>query len=585
MPGSARGQRRVSDRRGGRIRRLAGGRLHGTGGNGGRGTDGRIRLLRFLVLAFLVLVGGRAVALAASSDDLAKLAEQQQTRVVDLPAERGAIVDRNGQELAVGTPRQTVYAAPHMLDHPAAAARKLCDALLITRKKERRAVQAALSRPESGFAFVARTVDPGLAKAALALDLPGVGAYAEEKRSYPMRGSAAQVIGFTDLDNRGIAGIELQYDEQLSGTAGTRDVVRDTSGRLVRTVRQTDPVSGADVRLTIDAGIQAVTEDILARTVRGSQAKAAVALVMDPRTGEILANANVPVVKNHVFGRAPEMERNRAVTDMYEPGSIFKLVTISGALADGVVKPTSTFVLQSSIVVADREISEAQERGTVNYSVAQIMQWSSNVGAVTIAKKMGKHDLSEWVEDFGFGKPTGVDFPGEIPGSVMPVDEWSGSSIGNIPMGQGIAVTPLQMATAACAVANNGFMVRPRLVAQVGATVLDEEEKRRVIPARVARQVRDMLALAVAEGTGQKAQLPRHKVAGKTGTSQKADGSGYSKSDYVASFVGMVPADRPRLVVLVAVDEPRTSHSGGEIAAPAVREIMSFALQHLEIGP
>lgn len=586
MAGSPRAQRRMSSRRGERLRGLAGERFRGAGGSGGRSTDGRIRLLRFLAIAFLVLVGGRAVALAASSDDLSKLAEQQQTRMVDLPAHRGAILDRDGQELAVGTPQQTVYATPRMLDDPVAAARGLCAALHITRKKERRALEAALSNRESGFAYVARKVDPKLAKEALALDLPGVGAYGEEKRSYPMKGSAAQVVGFAGVDNNGIAGIELQYDAQLSGKAGSQVVVRDPAGRLLKTVRRTEPVAGSDVRLTIDADIQYAAEDVLARTLRDSRAKAAVAIVMDPRTGEILALANVPVVKNHVFGQTPKNDRNRAVTDVYEPGSIFKLVTISGALADGVVKPTSKFTLGSSISVADRTINESHARGTVKYSVAEILQWSSNVGAVRIGLKMGPDDLFKWVQAYGFGKPTGIEFPGESPGIVPPVNQWSGSSIGNIPMGQGIAVTPLQMAAAVSAIANNGVAVQPKLVGQVGSTVLGERESHRVIPARVASQMRSMLTLAVAKGTGTKARIAGYKVAGKTGTSQKvlADGGGYSRSDYIASFVGMVPADHPQLVVLVVVDEPRTSIYGGDIAAPAVQQIMRFALQHLEIA-
>jgi len=585
MVAGPRGQRRASSRRGDSVRRRLGQRRYG--GGIGRGANGRIRLLRVLVIGLLVLIGGRAVALAATSDDLSRLAEQQQNRVVDLPAHRGAIVDRHGQDLAVGTPRQTVYAAPSMLDDPSSAARDLCAALQITRKKERRAVTAALSDRESGFSYVARKADPELARAALALKLPGVGAYAEEKRSYPMKASATQVIGLAGIDNQGLAGIELQYDTQLGGTDGSQVAVRDPAGRLLRTVAQTEPVPGADVRLTIDADIQYLAESVLARTLRSSQAKAAVAIVMDPRTGEVLAMVNAPAVKSEDFGRELANDRNRAITDMYEPGSIFKLVTIAGALADGVVKSTSKFTLPPSIWVADREINESHPRGTVTYSVAEILQWSSNVGAVTIGQRMEKDKLHRWVEAFGFGKPTGIEFPGEAAGIVPKVKDWSDSSIGNIPMGQGVAVTPLQMIAAAAVIANNGVAVKPRLVAQVGATVFNEQESHRVIPARVARNVRDMLALAVAKGTGTKAKIKGYEVAGKTGTSQKPlpDGSGYSEVNYIASFVGMVPADHPRLIVLVAVDEPRSSIYGGDIAAPAVQRIMRFALQHLEIKP
>ena len=587
MATGASGRRRATGRRGGGLRSLRGVAARGGGIAGGRGVDGRIRLLRFVFIVFLVLVGGKAVALASSSENLTRIALQQQMASVVLPAHRGDILDRNGRELAVGKPAQTVFATPYLLDDHKAAARALCAALKITKKPEIRALEKALALPGSGFAYVARIVDPALAKAALALDLPGVGAYAEEERSYPMRGSAAQVLGFAGVDGDGLAGVEMEYDEQLSGVAGSEVIVRDPAGHTLRTVRDTPPTSGETVRLTLDEDIQYTAEDVLEHTVRSSLATAATAIVMDPRSGEILAMANVPKVKDNAFGREPAFDRNRCVTDIYEPGSIFKLVTVSGALADGLVKPTTRFTLASSLTLYDRTINESHARGTVTYSVREILQWSSNVGAVTIGMKMGKQRLLKWMDAFGFAKPTGVDFPGEAAGIVPPADQWSGTTIANIPMGQGIAVTPMQMAVAFSTVANNGVAVKPPLMAQVGDTVYDDVEKHRVISAKVARDVRSMLATAVAEGTGTEAQIPGYVVAGKTGTAEKAlpNGGGYSQTDYVASFIGMVPADHPRLVVLVAVDSPRTSIYGGDIAAPAVQKIMRFALQQLEIAP
>ena len=587
MAAGVSGRRRASGRRDGGLRSLSRVAARGGGIAGGRGVDGRIRLLRFVFIVFLVLVGGKAVALASSSENLTRIALQQQTATVVLPAHRGAILDRNGHELAVGKPAQTVFATPYLLDEPKAAARALCEALRITRKRERQALEKALARPKSGFAYVARKVDPALAKAARDLDLPGVGAYAEEERSYPTKGSAAQVLGFAGIDGNGLAGVEMQYEEQLAGVAGSEVIVRDPAGHTLRTVTETQPISGETVRLTLNEDIQYWAEDVLEHTVRGSSATAATAIVMDPRSGEVLAMANVPKVKDNAFGRKPAYDRNRCVTDIYEPGSIFKLVTISGALADGLVRPTTKFTLPPSFTVYDRTINESHARGTVTYSVREILQWSSNVGAVKIGMKMGKERLLKWMDAFGFARPTGVDVPGEAAGLVPPADTWSGTTIANIPMGQGIAVTPLQMAVAFSTVANNGVAVKPRLVAQVGDTVYDDVQKHRVIPASVARAVRSMLATAVAEGTGTKAQIPGYEVAGKTGTAEKplADGSGYSKTDYVASFIGMVPADHPRLVVLVAVDSPHTSIYGGDIAAPAVQKIMRFALQQLEIAP
>ena len=576
MAAPATGRRTVSSRGGGR---------HSRPRPRTAGMDGRIRLLRFVFVVFLVLVGGRAVALASSSQHLTELAQNQQTKHVDLPAHRGAILDRNGRKLAVGKPQQTVYATPYLLEDPVAAADELCAALQIHRRREQREVLRALSDEESGFAYVARKVDPELAKAATALDLPGVGAYAEEERAYPMKGSAAQVLGFAGIENRGLAGIELLYDKQLAGVSGRETVVRDAEGRALKTTLDKVPVPGTDVRLTLDSVIQLCAEDALEKTVRRCNARAATAIVMDPRSGEIFAMATVTKEGFHGYGHDRDADRNRAVTDVYEPGSIFKLVTISGALADGLITPSTKFTLPPSIHVADREINESHERGTVVYSVREILQWSSNVGAVKIGQLMGKEGLSKWVDAYGFGQPTGIQFPGELAGFVPPVDQWSGSSIGNIPMGQGIAVTPLQMAVAFSTVANNGVAVKPRLVAQVGARVRDRPEKNRVIPARTARQVRSMLALAVAEGTGVQAEIPGYEVAGKTGTAEIAlpNGGGYAKGVYVASFIGMAPADHPRLVVLVAVDG--TAMYGGDAAAPAVQTIMRFALQYLEIAP
>ena len=581
MAAPSTGRRRPAGRRGGG--------LFGSPRPARNGVDGRIRLLRFVFIVFLVLVGGKAVALASSSQHLTRIAQDQQTADVVLPAHRGSILDRNGIELAVGKPQQTVFADPHLLQDPKAAADELCDALQINRRRDRRDVEKALltgKQKKKWFAVVALKVDPELAKAALALDLPGVGSYADEKRTYPLKATAAQVIGFAGTENKGLAGIEMLYEKELSGKPGRETIVRDPAGHALKTVAQQEPVPGQNVRLTLDSDIQYYAEDVLRRTVRDTGAKSAISIVMDPRTGEVLAMVNVSREGFHGFGKGDQAaEKNRAVTDLYEPGSIFKLVTISGALADGLVTPDTKFTLPPSIHVADRKINESHPRGTVTYSVRQILQWSSNVGAVTIGMEMKKKGLAKWIDAFGFGRPTGIQFPGELGGIVHPVDQWSDSSIGNIPMGQGIAVTAIQMASAFSAVADNGWQVKPRLVAQVGTTTYDKVEKHRVIPGKVAREVRSMLQLAVDKGTGTKAQIPGYAVAGKTGTAEipMEDGSGYAKGIYVASFIGMVPADHPRLVVLCAVKG--TAMYGGDAAAPAVKEIMQYSLQRLEIAP
>jgi len=389
------------------------------------------------------------------------------------------------------------------------------------------------------------------------------------------------------MDNHGLSGIELAYDKDLAGKDGTETVVRDPAGNPIKTISQQQPVAGQNVRLTLDSEIQYYAEDVLRKTVRDTGGQSAIAVVMDPRTGAVLAMVNTVKDGFHGFGKDPTgtADRNRAVTDVYEPGSIFKLVTISGALADGTITPTEKIYLPPSIHVADRWIYEAEPRPAENWAAPQILEHSSNVGAVKIGIRMGDAGMYKWLKAYGFGKKTGIQFPGESAGIVAPLDQWSGSSIGNIPMGQGISVTAIQMASAFSTVADNGWQVKPRLVAQVGSKVYDTVEKHRVIPAKVAREVRQMLLLAVQDGTGTAAQIPGYDVAGKTGTAEIPldDGSGYAKNIYTASFVGMVPADHPRLVVLCAVKG--TPQFGGVAAAPAVKDIMQYSLQHLEIAP
>ncbi len=569
------------------ARRHKGGGRRAARRDAGRGpgaADARIRLLRILAVAAFLLVGGRAIALASSAGELTGIAAGQQQSTHTLPAHRGAIYDRDGEELAVGEQRQTVYATPYLVDDPYAVAGDLCRVLKIRERSRQLRIVNALSDKHSGFTFVARKVDPDKAARAVDLGIPGVGSYAEEKRVYPLKGVAAQVIGYAGLDNVGLAGIEQHYESTLRGTDGSETVVCDTEGRTIRVLEKEQPAPGTSLRLTLDADIQYEAEQVMRRTVTGFSAKAGTAVVLDPRTGEVLAMANYPLVEDHVFGVEQQYERNRAVTDAYEPGSIFKAVTISGALSDDLTAPWTTYHLAPTIKVADREIHEAHARGSVTYTTRDILVHSSNVGAVTIGMDMGKKRLLKWVDKFGFGEPTGVDFPGEI-GGIVP-REWSGSTIGNLPLGQGIAVTPLQMAAAFGVLANKGMWVQPHLVAQVGTKDVPRAKRHRVVTAKVARQMMSMLTDAVDEGTGTTGRIAGYKVAGKTGTAQKPlpDGSGYSKYAYVASFVGVMPSDHPKLVVLVSVDEPHPIW-GGVVAAPAVKEIASFALAHLEIAP
>jgi len=359
-------------------------------------------------------------------------------------------------------------------------------------------------------------------------------------------------------------------------------------GRGIDVIGGTTERDGRPIFTTIDHVIQSNAESVLRETVARWRARSATAVILDPRSGEVLALAQAPGYDANKANRVPfAIQRNTAVTDMYEPGSVFKLVTIAGALSTGIVTPSSTFRLPYSIHVADRVVHDAEYRPTETMSVAKILSHSSNVGAITIAERLGAPALMEWINRFGFGEKTGVDFPGESPGAVLPLDKWSGSTIGNVPIGQGVDVTPIQMAAAYAAVANDGVWVQPHLVERIGERAVSHVKRRRVVSRAVDRELKAMLTNVVDEhgATGTAAAIPGYSVAGKTGTAQLPGPHGYTTGQYVASFVGMVPVEKPRLLVLVVVDEPRGGIFGGQVAAPAFAQIAKFDLQYLAVPP
>ncbi len=550
----------------------------------GRLANRRIRLL----LAVFAIVFGvtllRAVWLqGVQASSLSRMAANQHRQTVMMPAGRGAIYDRTGVQLAIGRQATTVYADPLQIRDPTAAAAVVARILRLDPKQ----VYAKLADRSHGFVYIRRKADPARAARLAKRGIAGIGFYPEERRFYPQRAVAAQVLGYAGVDNRGLAGLELSMDKALAGRNGRETLVRDPFGRVLDSVTPRPAVDGRDVYLTIDHTIQAQAETVLRETVQRWQAKSATAIVLDPHTGDVLAMAVAPTYDANNFGGiARQFQRNRAVTDTYEPGSTFKLVTVGGSLSSGLVTPGTSFTLPYEIQVADRRIHDAEPRGTETMTVAQILSRSSNVGAITLARLLGKERLLSWISRFGFGHSTGIDYPGESSGIVLPGDKWSGSTIGNVPIGQGIAVTPIQMATAYAAIANGGVSVRPHLVARVGGRRAKPPARRRIVGRRIARQLTSMLQNVVLDGTGTLAQIPGYRVAGKTGTAAKPDPhGGYSDSRYVASFVGFVPASRPQIVVLVAVDEPRGAIWGGVVAAPAFREIAEPTLQYLEVPP
>jgi cell division protein FtsI (penicillin-binding protein 3)/stage V sporulation protein D (sporulation-specific penicillin-binding protein) len=550
-----------------------------------RVADRRIRaLLVVFVVVFGITLARAAWLQTVRAGELSQREATQQHDSISIPAARGTIFDRTGVALAIGEQATTVYANPREIVN----ARKVADLAEQTLGVDANRLYPELTDRSKEFVYVARQADPAKAAVLKRHHLAGIGFYPEERRVYPLGPVAAQVVGYAGIDNRGLAGIELERDRMLRGNPGSETVIRDPLGRAVDVLHSVPERDGRSVYLTIDHTIQAYTEDRLRNAVQAWHAKRATAIVMNPRTGAVLAMATEPGFDANSFSHvSTELQRNAPVTDTYEPGSTFKLVTVSAAISERLVTATTSYTLPYSIPVADRVIHDAEPRGTETMTVGQILSHSSNVGAVTLAELVGSTRLSQWISRFGFGHTTGIDFPGESEGIVLPRRLWSGSTIGTVPIGQGIAVTPIQVAEAYAAVANHGVAVTPHLVDHVVGSPRVRVHRRRILSPAIAQQVLSMLVNVVAEGTGTSAAVRGYEVAGKTGTAAKPDPTtgGYSTTRYVASFVGIVPATKPQLVILVTVDEPHGAIWGGTVAAPVFSDIANFALQYLQIPP
>jgi cell division protein FtsI (penicillin-binding protein 3) len=548
-----------------------------------RVVNSRIRLLLLCIL----LVFGALLARAAwigtvRAQSLSAMAQLQTKASVVLPASRGTIFDSMGAPLALGEQATTVFADPSQVRRPLAEARIAAGVLGL----KARDLYPLLADRSHAFVYVKRKADPLIAAKLARKKLSGFGFYGEEQRRYPQRSVAAQVLGYAGVDNKGLTGLEYLLDSRLSGTDGSQVVVRDPFGRPIKIDKVTPARPGKSVFLTLDQKIQANAEQVLRQTVTTWRAKSASAIVLDPKTGAVLAMAEAPSYDANKYPSAPaRLQKNHAVSDAFEPGSVFKIVTVAGALSEGLVTPRTQFTLPYSIQVADRRIHDAEFRGTETMTVSQILQRSSNVGTVTIAwRLLGEARLKKWIKQFGFGQPTGIDFPGENQG-LLP-SYWSGSTIGNVPIGQGIAVTAIQLASVYAAIANKGVWVQPHLVDHVQGEKPPAPKARRVLSPAVDRTLLKMLRGVVSDvGTAASAEIRGYSVAGKTGTAQKPGPHGYAAGKYVATFVGMVPASNPRLVVLVSVDEPTRAIFGGVVAAPAFAQIAGFDLQYLEVPP
>ena len=546
----------------------------------------RIGLIFGFFFLLLVLAAGRTMYLGTvHSGALRKAARTQQLTYETVPAQRGTITDRNGIDLAVSEPAQDISATPYLVKDPLDASRRLAPLL----GQSQATLLADLSE-HTGFVYLARALGAKAAQTVLGLNIPGISGTPVMRRVYPRGTLAAQVLGIVGTEGNGLTGLEYSHNSLLHGSAGERRVVSDALGQPISIDDVHPEKPGASLSLTLDANIQRRTENVLGAVGRVFDPKDATAIVMDPRTGAILALANWPQVNANDPAAAPEGAiEDRAVGFNYEPGSTFKVVAVSDGLQRGLITPNTPFNIPDQIQVANRTIHDDTEHPEETLTTAEILARSSNVGAIKIGGLDGTDSFNEWVHRFGFGAPTGVDLPGEEQGRPLPLSEYSGSSMGNLPIGQGELVTPMQMATAYSAIANGGILRPPHIVAAVNGRPQPEPAGHRVISETTSAEVRKMLEGVLAPGgTASEVSIPGYQLAGKTGTASKIDKETgeYSDSAFVASFIGFAPATDPKLLCAVVVDEPQSgSIYGGTVAAPAFGQIMSFALPYLRIPP
>ena len=541
---------------------------------------GRARVMMGLLLLWFGVLTARAMYLQVWQNDfLQQEGAQRFTRTIELPAHRGMITDRFGEPLAVSTPVESVWASPADADMTAAQRRQLANLLDISELDLKR----KLGDTEREFVYLKRHLPPDLAAKVVQLGLPGVSLKREFRRYYPAGDVTAQLLGITDVDDRGQEGVELAYQDWLSGKPGSRRVIKDRLGRVVEDAEHIGaPIEGRDLALSIDRKLQYLAYRELKAAVVQHRAKAGGIVVLDVRTGEVLAMANLPAFNpNNRATLDLRRQRNRAITDLFEPGSTLKPFTVAAALESGVIRPTT--LLQTApgyLVVGDATIHDAHPEGAL--TVAQVLQKSSNVGAAKLALALPREALWKVLSASGFGSPPKLGFPGEVSGRLRAYQHWRPIEQATLSYGHGISVSLLQLARAYTLFATDGALLPLTLIRH------DEPvEGKQVISPRTAIAVRSMLELVVKSGgTGPRAQVMGYRVAGKTGTAHKAEGRGYAEDRYVSSFVGLAPASDPRLLVAVMIDEPSNGqYYGGVVAAPVFSRVMAEALRMLSIAP
>jgi cell division protein FtsI/penicillin-binding protein 2 len=539
-----------------------------------------------IIFSFFVVFLRLTDLMIFNHKSLSERAKLQHVKVEDIQVRRGIIFDRQGREFALNIELESLYCDPEILDLNDDGLKRLAAVIA----KEPRFILSKIHN-EGRFVWVERKLEPAAVEKIKGLNIKGLGFMTEAKRFYPKGKLASHILGFVGIDNQALEGVELKYDRYMKTSGGKIFLERDAIGRTLSSGVDTE-ARGNNIVLTIDEGLQYIVEKEIDKAMAQWKAAAASVIMMDPFTGEILALANRPTYDPNKGGKANGYEkRNRAITDCYEPGSTFKIIIGVGSLEEKILKPETLFdVSRGGIEVGGKTIHDVHKYGVLSFK--EVIQKSSNVGSIMIGMKLGKERMYKYAKLLGIGKKTGVDLPGEVSGWMQPPERWSGTSLGAIPIGQEVAVTPLQILRAYSAIANGGFLVGPRVVSEtvspdgrVLASFKDREMKR-VISPKTAETFKDILKTVTEEGgTGKSASVDGNEVAGKTGTAQMINPvtKRYSREKFVSSFVGFVPADNPRLAIIVVIYEPKGQIYGGVVAAPVFRDIANQALSYLDI--
>ena len=546
----------------------------------------RVYVLIAVMGFWAIVIGARLFFLhVVHSADYRQRAERQQQRTLEVSPRRGVIYDRNGNELAVSVKVDSVFAVPDEIEDLHATAKTLSPLVGVSKND----LIEKLDSPRS-FVWVKRKVSAAQGAALRKAKLPGIYFQKEDMRYYPKRELASHVLGYVDIDEKGLGGLEYRYNDSIRGEAGRVLIMTDARGRSFNSIEQ--PVApGANLVTTIDQNIQYIVEKEIAATAEKTHAKGISIIVMDPRTGEVLAMGNYPTFNPNQYAKySPQAWINRALSHNYEPGSTFKIVTAASVLEEGLADPAELIDCQNGVItVFGRVIHDWKRFGLL--SVKQIMQNSSDVGAIKLALRLGDERFADHIARLGFGKSTNVDLPGEEHGLARPASRWTKSSVGSIAMGQEISVTALQTVRMVSAVANGGILYQPYVVKRVqhpekGILSETEPHGERAISAETAAKLQDMLEAVVTDGTAKSSKLDGYTAAGKTGTAQKIDETGrYSATKYVASFAGFAPAVNPAISMIVMIDEPVGAHHGGDVAAPVFKRIAEQVLRYMSLPP